>query len=48
MYASPLLRTLQLLSQEELEALHLFVASPIFNDTRPDETLALFEFLKKY
>jgi hypothetical protein len=48
MYASPLLRTLQLLSQEELEALHLFAASPIFNDTRPDETLALFEFLKKY
>lgn len=48
MYASPLLRTLQLLSQEELEALHLFAASPIFNDTRPDETLELFEFLKKY
>jgi hypothetical protein len=48
MYASPLLRTLQLLSQEELDALHLFVASPIFNDTRPDETLALFEFLKKF
>jgi len=48
MYASPLLRTLQLLSQEELDALHLFVASPIFNDTRPDETLELFEFLKKF
>ncbi len=48
MYASPLLRTLQLLSQEELDALHLFVASPIFNATRPDETLALFEFLKKF
>ncbi|MDO8365276.1 MAG: hypothetical protein Q7T20_00675 [Saprospiraceae bacterium] len=48
MYASPLLRTLQLLSQEELDALHLFAASPIFNDTRPDETLALFEFLKKF
>ena len=48
MYASPLLRSLQLLSQEELDALHLFVASPIFNDTRPDETLALFEFLKKF
>lgn len=48
MYASPLLRTLQLLSQEELDALHLFAASPIFNDTRPDETLELFEFLKKY
>jgi hypothetical protein len=48
MHASPLLRTLQLLTQEELETLHLFVASPIFNDTRPDETLALFEYLKKY
>ncbi|MFN0036907.1 MAG: hypothetical protein ACKVUS_17765 [Saprospiraceae bacterium] len=48
MYSSPLLRTLQLLSQEELDALHLFAASPIFNDTRPDETLALFEFLKKF
>lgn len=48
MYASPLLRTLQLLSQEELDALHLFAASPIFNNTRPEETLALFEFLKKY
>lgn len=48
MYASPLLRTLQLLTQEELEALHLFSASPIFNDTRPDDTLALFEFLKKF
>jgi hypothetical protein len=48
MYASPLLRTLQLLTQEELEALHLFAASPIFNDTRPDDTLALFEFLKKF
>jgi hypothetical protein len=48
MYVSPLLRTLQLLTQEELDALHLFAASPIFNDTRPDETLALFEFLKKF
>ena len=48
MYASPLLRTLQLLSPEELDALNLFVASPIFNDTRPEETLALFEFLKKF
>ena len=48
MYASPLLRTLQLLSQEELDALHLFAASPIFNDTRHEETLALFEFLKKF
>lgn len=48
MYASPLLRTLQLLSREELDALHLFVASPIFNVTRPEETLALFELLKHH
>lgn len=48
MYASPLLRTLQLLSQEELDALHLFAASPIFNVVRPDETLALFEYLKRF
>ncbi len=47
MYASPLLRTLQLLSPEELEALHLFVASPIFNIERPEETLELFEYLKR-
>jgi hypothetical protein len=46
MYASPLLRTLQLLNKEELEALHQFVASPIFNTVRPEDTLALFEFLK--
>lgn len=46
MYASPLLRTLQLLNKEELEALHQFVTSPIFNTVRPEETLALFEFLK--
>lgn len=48
MYASPLLRTLQLLSQEELEALHLFVASPIFNVERPEETLGLFEYLVRH
>jgi hypothetical protein len=48
MYASPLLRTLQLLTPEELDALHLFVASPIFNVERPEETLGLFEYLKRY
>lgn len=48
MFASPLLRTLQLLSKEEIDALHLFAASPIFNVTRPEETLALFEFLKPF
>jgi hypothetical protein len=48
MYASPLLRTLQLLSADELEALHLFVASPIFNVERPEETLELFEYIKRF
>lgn len=28
--------------------MHFFVASPIFNDVRPDETFALFEFLRRY
>lgn len=48
LYQSPLVRTLQLLTQEEFEALYVFVASPIFNDVRPDETFALFEFLRRY
>jgi hypothetical protein len=48
MFQSPLVRTLQLLNQEEFEALHLFVASPIFNDVRPDETFALFEYLRRH
>lgn len=48
MYQSPLVRTLQLLSREEFEALHFFVASPIFNDVRPDETFALFEYLRRF
>ena len=26
----------------------MFVASPIFNDVRPDDTFALFEFLRRY
>ena len=48
MQQSPLVRTFQLLNQEEFEALHFFVASPIFNDVRPDETFALFEFLRRH
>lgn len=48
MHQSPLVRTLQLLTQEEFETLHFFVASPIFNVVRPDETFELFEFLRRY
>lgn len=48
MHNSPLVRTLQLLRQEEMETLHLFVQSPIFNIVRPEETLDLFEYLKNY
>jgi hypothetical protein len=48
LFESPLVRTLQLLTQEEFETLHIFVASPIFNDVRPDETLMLFEHLRRY
>lgn len=48
MYASPLIRTLQLLTAEELATLQLFVQSPIFNVVRAEETTALFEFLKRY
>ena len=48
MHQSPLVRTLQLFTQEEFETLYLFAASPIFNDVRPDETFALFEFLRRH
>lgn len=48
LYQSPLIKTLQLLNHEEFETLHFFVASPIFNDARPDETFALFEYLRRY
>ncbi|MBL7828882.1 MAG: hypothetical protein JNJ57_19765, partial [Saprospiraceae bacterium] len=48
MFQSPLVRTLQLLNREEFEALHFFVASPIFNDVRPDETFQLFEYLRRH
>ncbi len=48
MHNSPLVRTLQLLRQEEIETLYLFVQSPIFNVVRPEETRDLFEYLKNY
>lgn len=48
MHTSPLVRTLQLLSREEMEFLYLFVQSPIFNVVRPEETRMLFEFLKNH
>ena len=48
MHNSPLVRTLQLLRQEELDTLYLFVQSPIFNIVRLEETLDLFEYLKTY
>lgn len=37
-----------MLNREEFETLHFFVGSPIFNDVRPDETFALFEYLRRY
>jgi len=48
MFASPLIRTLQLLSKEEMDALQLFVESPIFNHTRPEETRALFAYIQPF
>ena len=47
MIDSQLIRTLQLLEPEELEMLHLFVASPIFHDRHHfDDTRRLFEYIK--
>lgn len=47
MLESPLIRTLQLLDQEEFETLHLFVLSPIFNEAdRHADTVKLFEHLR--
>ncbi len=47
MLESPLIRTLQLLDQEEFETLHLFVGSPIFNEVaRFNDTVRLFEYLR--
>ena len=49
MQDSILLRTLQLLTQEELETLELFVASPIFNEVnRFNDTVRLFEYVKRF
>jgi hypothetical protein len=49
MHDSQLIRTLQLLEQEEIETLHLFVASPIFHDRHHfEDTRRLFEHLKLY
>jgi hypothetical protein len=46
MQHSPLVRTLQLLTPTEMDTLHLFVQSPIFNTVRPEETRLLFEYLR--
>lgn len=49
MQDSTLIRTLQLLNQEEFDTLELFVASPIFNEVnRFNDTVRLFEYLKGY
>ncbi len=46
---SPLIRTLQLLNKDELDALYYFVSSPIFNErNRFQDTLALFEYLRPH
>lgn len=47
MLDSPLIRTFRLLEPEEFEQLHLFVASPIFNEAaRFRDTLRLFELIR--
>lgn len=49
MEKSSLVNTLRLFSQAELEALHLFVASPAFNETqRAKDTIRLFKYLKPH
>jgi hypothetical protein len=49
MLKSPLIQTLQLLSQEEFETLHLFVASPLFNEVnRYHDTISLFDYLRPF
>lgn len=49
MHESPLVRTLQLLTPDELEDLEKFVASPIFNEAnRFHDTVRLFEYLRAY
>ncbi len=49
MHESPLVRTLQLLTSEELDDLEKFVGSPIFNETnRFHDTVRLFEYLRPH
>ncbi len=48
MLESQLLHTLRLLEPEELETLHLFVASPIFQGQHWEDTLRFFEDLKRF
>ena len=49
MQDSILLRTLQLLTQEEIETLELFVASPIFIEVnRFMAPVRVFEFVKRF
>lgn len=49
MQDSTLIRTLQLLNQEEFDTLELFVASPIFNEVhRFNDTVRLFEYIKAF
>lgn len=49
MHESPLVRTLQLLTPDELEDLEKFVASPIFNEAnRFHDTVRLFEYLRAH
>ncbi|MEQ1744306.1 MAG: hypothetical protein ABMA02_02690 [Saprospiraceae bacterium] len=47
MHESPLIRTLQMLTEEEFDMLEKFVESPIFNEAnRFNDTVRLFEYLQ--
>jgi hypothetical protein len=49
MLKSPLLQTLRLLNQEEMENLQFFVNSPLFNEmNRFRDTVALFDYLRPH
>lgn len=49
MHESPLLRTLQMLTEEEFDTLEMFVESPIFNEAnRFNDTVRLYEYLRPY
>jgi len=49
MRESPLLRTLQMLTEEEFDMLEKFVESPIFNEAnRFNDTVRLFEYLREH